>query len=256
MSKKPRLYLIAGASVAAVLTALVVTIYLASQQTPAFYRQALAQDPANAKQGSDALLHQAAALASDLRRPGQWHALFTAEQINGWLACDVRQNHPQLFPAYISDPRVAIENNQSQVAFSWHLAGLSAVVSLETEIFLRERNVVAVRICRARVGILPLPLAGLLADLTTAGQEAGLQMDQQQIEGDPLLLIMLPSADAGTNSRHPEQLCLDSLEVNEGEIYLAGHTQRGQPTPSTARESNEDLQPSAAAHLENSNIQR
>ncbi|HEY2761858.1 MAG TPA: hypothetical protein VGI75_13975, partial [Pirellulales bacterium] len=222
----------------------------------AFYRQALAKDPASAKQGSDALLHQAAALASDLRRPGQWHALFTAEQINGWLACDVRQNHPELFPTCISDPRVAIENDQMQVAFSWHKAGLSAVVSLETEIFLREKNVVAVRICKARVGILPLPLAGLLTDLATAGREAGLQIDQEQIEGDPLLLISLPSADVATNSHRPEQLCLDSLEVNEGEIYLAGHTQRGQAAHSTALESDEELHPSAAAHVENSNIQR
>ncbi len=224
MSKRIRIYLLVCVAALATLTAFSAGIYLASRQAPEFYRQALAQDPANAKQGSDSMLHQAAALASDLRRPGQWHALFTAEQINGWLAVDVPKNHPELFPSYITDPRVGIENNQAQLAFTWHKAGLTTVVSLEAEIFLRETNVVAIRICRARAGLLPLPLAGFIADLTTAGHEAGLQIEEEQIEGDPVLLLTIPGADFQGKSRSVDQLCLDSLEVNEGEIYVAGHT--------------------------------
>ena len=249
-----RFYLTAGACALTVLASAVGALYWASQHTPEFYRQALVQDPLAAKQGSDALLHAAAALASDLRRPGQWHALFTTEQINGWLACDVRQNHPQLFPPSISEPRVAINNHQAEIAFRWHKSLWSAVISLETEVYLREMNVVAVRICRARAGLLPLPLASLLSDLVASGRESGLQIDEQQIEGDPLLLITLPWADAAPNSRSGEQLSLDSLEVNTGEIYVAGHTQRGQASPSTVRQASESLQPSAAA--ENSKIQR
>jgi hypothetical protein len=255
MSKKLRIYLIAGVCGAAVLGALAGTIYWACQHGPAFYRQALAQDRASAKQGSDALLREAAALASHLRRPGQWHALFTAEQINGWLAYDVRQNHPQLFPPSISEPRVAIENNRTQIAFTWRKAGWSAVVSLETEIYLRQINVVAVRICRARAGILPLPLASLLNDLMAAGQEIGLQIDQEQIEGDPLLVVTLPWADEAGSPHPSEHLSLDSLEVNEGEIYVAGHTQRGQLAGSMARKPGDD-QSSTESQLENSNIQR
>ncbi|HEY2827676.1 MAG TPA: hypothetical protein VGJ04_08760 [Pirellulales bacterium] len=254
MSTRFRFYLTAGVSAAAALAVIAGTVYWASQRRPAFYCQALAQDPDAARQGSDALLHQAAALAGDLRRPGQWHALFTAEQINGWLAYDAHQNHPQLFPTYISDPRVAIENNRARVAFCWHKVPWSTVVSLETEVYLRQTNVVAVRVCRARAGILPLPLAGLLDDIAAAAREAGLQIDVDQIESDPLLLITLPWAQAGNASRPAEQLCLDSLEVNQGEIYVAGHTQRGQPASSTSRETDGNPQP--AAHVENSNIQR
>jgi hypothetical protein len=216
----------------------------------------LAQDPTGAKQDSDALLHQAAALAGDLRRPGQWHALFTAQEINGWLACDVPHNHPQLFPAHATEPRVAIENNKAQVAFTWHKAGFSAVISLEAEIYLREINVVAVRIFHARVGLLPLPLAGLLADVTTAGREAGLQIDQQQIEGDPVLLVTIPCSDSQNKSRPADQLCLDSLEVSEGEIYLAGHTGRGQTTTSSAQRTETNPEQYPAAQVEKSNIQR
>jgi hypothetical protein len=240
--KRIRIYLLVCAAALATLTAFSAGIYLASCQAPEFYRQALAQDPANAKQGSDAMLHQAAALASNLRRSGQWHALFTAEQINGWLAVDVPKNYPKLFPSYIGEPRVGIENNQAQLAFTWHKAGLAAVVSLEAEIFLRETNIVAIRICRARAGLLPLPLAGFIADLTTAGHEAGLQIEEQQIDGDPVLLLTIPGADAQGKSRPIDQLCLDSLEVNEGEIYVAGHTGHMQTAAAPSQQSDVDRQ--------------
>ncbi len=113
VSARIRFYTIAGVVAFAALGSIVGAVFWASQHRPEFYRHALAQDATSAKQGSDALLHEAAALASDLRRPGQWHALFTTEQINGWLACDVLQNHPKLFPTCIADPRIAIENNQA-----------------------------------------------------------------------------------------------------------------------------------------------
>jgi hypothetical protein len=249
-----------GCAATAILVALMAAVYWACQQGPEFYRQALASDENSAKHGSDALLREAAGLANNFRRPGQWQALFTADQINGWLAYDVLQNHPHLFPASVSDPRVSIENNRTQIAFLWHKLGWAAVVSLETEIYLRATNVVAIRICKARAGILPLPLGGVLNDLIAAGEEAGLQIDAEQIDGDPQLVITMPWAD---NSADKLLLCLESLEVNQGEIYMAGHCQNVDSTvpvlhkPADALESSvEDQKASAEAETENLNIHR
>ncbi len=216
VSKRIRIYLLVCAAASAALTAISTGIYLASRQAPEFYRLALAK----------MFPTQNRAAMPCCIRPRPWPAIcavpangtrfFTAEQINGWLTVDVPKNYPKLFPSYIADPRVGIENNQAQLAFTWHKAGLTTIVSLEAEIFLREANVVAVRICRARAGLLPLPLAGFIADLTAAGREAGLQIEEEQVEGDPVLLLTIPGTDFHGKSRSVDQLSLDSLEINEG----------------------------------------
>jgi hypothetical protein len=249
---KRRTVFIVGALVAISIGAAVGALYWASQQSPPFYTEALSQDPAAARQASDVMLRRTAALVSDVRRRSEWQAIFTADQINGWLAYDVRKNHPTLFPPEITEPRVNLANDRLQVAFRWHRPGWSAVVSLEAELYLQDVNVVAVRIRRARAGKLPLPLGTLLDDVAESGRDIGLAVDRQEIEGDPLMLITLPSVfnDAG------KRLSLDSLELHDGELYVAGRTQRdGESTPIAQRSSSE-IPTATDGQLERLNIQR
>src|SRR5512146_2317099 len=79
-------------------------IYSAARHVPGFYHDALQADPAARQRQSDELLENAAALASSVGQEGRWHALFTAEQINGWLAVDVAKNFPELVPQGVADP--------------------------------------------------------------------------------------------------------------------------------------------------------
>jgi hypothetical protein len=100
---------------------------------------------------------------------------------------------------------------------------------------------------------LPLPLGGLLTDLISSGREIGLEIDQQQIEGDPLLLVKLPEA----YDHDRRQFCLESLELTQGEIYLAGRSDR-QPIDSDplARQPNDIPQPTDHAEAVNRNLHR
>lgn len=66
--------------------------------------------------------------------------MFTVEQINGWLADDLQKNHPSLLPATITDPRVAIENNQLMLGFRWQQPKWSVVVSLAAEVYSANRT--------------------------------------------------------------------------------------------------------------------
>lgn len=197
--------------------------YWISREVPPFYAAALAQPSSSVHDASDALVREAAALVSDLRKSGRWQALFTVEQINGWLADDLQKNHPTLLPATVSDPRVAIANNQLMVGFRWQQPKWNVVVSLAAEIYLRQPNVVAVRIRKVRAGGLPLPLKNLLHDLIAAGRGLDLQIDEQQIDGDPLLLITPPQDGDYGNLL----VQLESLELHDGQLYVAGRTQRG-----------------------------
>ena len=252
LSKRLRVSLILGTCAAAA-AATIGGLYWSCQQMPDFYVQALAQDRTTTESAGNDLLHQAANLAGDVRRPGRWQALFTAEQINGWLAMDASPNHARLLPPQISNPRVGIESERAQVAFRWSKPIWSAIVHLETEVYLQSENVVAVRICKARAGWLPLPLGALLEDLVSAGRDIGFAIEQQQIEGDPLLLVTLPAA----YDRSNKLICLESLELTPNEIYVAGRCERGQSESRSLARKPSDLQESAdQAQVEKANLQR
>jgi hypothetical protein len=251
VQKKRSLYAVAGLLCAALPATLLIGLYWACQNAPEFYSEALNQKNVQVRQASDALLREAAAFASDVRKPGHWQALFTAEQINGWLAYDMLQNHPHLLPPGISNLRLAIDRDRAQIAFKWTKPAWSSIVSLETEIYLREENVVAIRICKARAGLLPLPLGGLLHDLLAAAEEIGLPVDQQQVDGDPLLIISLAAIQP-----KDKVLCLESLELSNGEIYLAGHSDRESPGGQVAVTPDGPRATAAAAQAEKTNIQR
>ena len=223
MSRNLRIILFASCLVVALLGAACAWAYLASREVPHFYTAALAQPSTSAHEASDQLIREAAALVSDLRKSGRWQALFTTEQINGWLADDLLKNHPTLLPPTVSEPRVAIVDNQLMLGFRWQQPRWNVVVSLAADVYLREPNVVAVRIRKVRAGGLPLPLKNLLNDLIAAGRGLDLQIDEQQIEGDPLLLITPPQ-----DGEFGDLLVqLESLELYDGQLYVAGRSQRG-----------------------------
>lgn len=218
VSKNIRTLLIVSFTVLTFLFSLIGGLYWACQRQPLFYKQALVQDPAAARTAGDTLARHTVDLASDIRNQPRWQAQFTIDQINGWLACQDNRAHEHLFAPSITEPRVAVAGDKFQVAFRWSKLAWSAIVNLQAEVYLQEANVVAVRICQARAGLLPLPLAGLINDLVASGQESGLAIVAREIDGDPLLLISLPD----TYDHGKRQFTLDSLELTDGQIYLSG----------------------------------
>jgi len=194
--------------------------YWAVQREPEFYRQALAHEPARLEVASDELLQHTTALASDVREVGQWQALFTAEQVNGWLAVDVPQNHPGLLPAEIIEPRILFQPNRVTIGCRLEQAGITTVASLEVEIYMARPNVLAIRFCKARAGAVPVPLAPILERCSAAAAASNLRMEWQQASGDPVALITLAA-----RHDHGTEFFLERLELRDGAMYLAGRTE-------------------------------
>ncbi|HUY89168.1 MAG TPA: hypothetical protein VMV10_10565 [Pirellulales bacterium] len=194
--------------------------YVAARRVPRFYQQALQAAPEIRERQSDELLENAAALASCVRKEGSWRALFTADQINGWLAVDVAKNFPELFPQGVADPRVAIGPDRIAIACRYLDGPVETVLSLEGEAYVQEPNVLSIRILRARAGSLPAPLGGLLKGISNAADKAGMQLHWLQAEGDPVAVIRLqPPRDERNQLRQ-----IETIELRDGEIYLAGRT--------------------------------
>jgi uncharacterized protein YpmS len=210
------LFLLAAAGMALFL------LYRATQYVPPAYEQALQLEPRSAARGSDEMLKRAADLSNRLRKEGAWQALFTQQQINGWLAVDLPQNHPESLPPSLSDPRVVIEQDQVVLFCRYEADAVRSVLSLTLEPYVPSPNVLAVRIRGARAGRVPLPLDDVLKAISRWANDANVPLQWKQTDGDPVAQFTFD----GVREAEGRQVRIDTLEVRPGEVFVAGATQR------------------------------
>jgi hypothetical protein len=223
MSRRLRLSLLIAGGLAVLLALVLLGLCLAVKHEPAFYRKAMEIDPAVLEKASDQMLQQAAALQNAVRKEGRWEALFTAEQINGWLAVDRVKNHPNSLPPEFHDPRIAIDSKQMTIACRYDGAWLSSVLCLTVEPRVPEPSVLALRIVRARAGLLPLPPGPVLGRLSEAARDMQLRLEWRRADGDPVAMLSLPENDDDRTVR------IDTLHLGDGEVFVAGSTKRANP---------------------------
>ncbi len=221
MRRRFRIALWVGGGLLAGILLAVLALYLAARHVPAAYRRALAADPEAEAQASDAMIRQTTELANAVRRSGPWSARFTAEQINGWFAVDMNENHPDLLPPEMSDPRVAIAPEEMRLFCRFRRGGVESVLSLGIDVYLAEADVIALRVRRARAGALPLPLDEVLQQITQQARRKRLRIQWKMAEGDPVALIRLDLRDK--ESGH--QVHVQALELREGEVFVSGESQ-------------------------------
>jgi hypothetical protein len=192
-------------------------LYFAAGHVPPFYRQAIQVEAAVHRQGSDRMLQRSTALASDLKRGGRWAALFTTEEINGWLAVDLVENHRGSLPRGIAAPRVAIDRGRVMLGCRYRLGFLRTVLWLEVEPYLTGPNAVAFRIHQIHAGWLPVPMQQVLASIDEAVRQADLRIEWSQSHGNPVALVSLPPHREAQN-----RFTLDALRLTEGKLYASG----------------------------------
>jgi hypothetical protein len=197
--------------------------YWAARQVPEFYEEALKLEPEVQQAASDQLLENATALASNARRDGHWQAVFTEEQINGWLAVDLARNYPELLPTGVKDPRVMLRPDGATVACRYHDGALQTVLSLEVELYMNEPNVVSVRLHHAKAGAIPVPLVQILDGISKAATDANFLLRWLQTEGDPVAIVTFPKPRDEEDTVYQ----LETVEIREGAVYVAGRTTRG-----------------------------
>jgi hypothetical protein len=162
-------------------------------------------------------------LRNELRNEGRFDVQFTHDQINGWLAADLPEKFPQLMPRGVSDPRLAFEPDLTRVACKYQDSRISAVVSLDADVYLTEDpTVVAVRLKQVRAGSLPIPLGQFLDQISRHATAAGLPLQWSETEGDPLALVTIPPL---VDERANALLHLEAIEVLDGKVRFAGRTE-------------------------------
>lgn len=209
------LLILAAAATAVVLVAL--GLYWAVGYEPAYYRDALIGDPAAQEQASDRMLQKTTSLVSAVQRQGHWQSRFTAEQINGWLAVDRVRNHPNSLPSTMHDPRVTIDAHGVTIACRYRQGAIDSVLSVTVEPYLHEPNVVALRIVKARAGLLPAPLGPVIDRLSDAAEQLHFDLQWRRDGADPVALVSLPEH----GRRVPR---IENIRLGQGELFVAGTT--------------------------------
>ena len=217
--RKLRNILIAVGSLLLILAIGAGTAFHAARQVPRFYREATSRKGAAVKRASDQMLQQATALASDVRNEGQWQAIFTADQINGWLAVDLVKNHSDLIPREVREPRVEIREREATIACRYEGVPSPTVYSLTFDVYLSDVETIALHIHRARAGNLPIPLRQVLDGISEAARNLDLPIEWRQKDGDPVALITVtPEDEAG------REVELDKIQLRDGELLISGRT--------------------------------
>ncbi|HMC11503.1 MAG TPA: hypothetical protein VKH44_09445 [Pirellulaceae bacterium] len=237
MRKVARRLSVAAAALALLLALSLWCIYRASQRPPEFYRQALAAPVEVQVEEGQRFERDALDLHNQLLHAGRWEACLTQDEINGWLATDLPAKFPQALPSGVSEPRVAIEDGVVRIAVHYQRGGVDTVLSVSGEAYLTAQpNEIAVRLEQARAGIVPVPLARFLDEITERAARADLPLRWTEVRGAPVALVRLP-LDLDDASR---RVVIDRLRWGDGQLVLGGRTEEEHPPngdrtqPSTA----------------------
>jgi len=180
------------------------------------------------------LVTKAAAVYEGLSREGPWETVIGDHEINSWLALDLPRNHAGLLPAWVQSPSVRILPKRIAVG-AWLGYGLGAAYGwVDLQVELHGVNQIWIRPLDARLGLVPVPKAAVLRRLAGGIEALGLITSLRRLDDSMLLVVSIPSSG---QSGGAEPL-LESLRLDDGEMFAAGTTRRrddGTPTLSGSR---------------------
>ncbi len=204
-----------------VLAAATAGFYRASQQVPDFYVRALDATPRQQEAAGYQLEQEVLDLHSDLQQLESWEAIFSEEEVNGWLAVDLPRKFPEFVPPEIEDPRVHLDDGELKLACRYRRGGIATVLHITLLLQMAdEPNTLAIRLSKARAGALPLPLKSFLDQVSGVARQLSLPLRWTQVSADPVALLTLPSEFKSFEDRVVE---FTVVEVLDGRIRLAGH---------------------------------
>lgn len=190
--------------------------YLASRHVPGFYEEILEDESQAKRESSDELIQQLSDLTAQAQAQSAWRTRITEQQINSWLAVDAVENHPNLLPPDMRDLRIHIKPQGATIACRYNTGGTWTVLSMEVDLYLLEPDVLALRVSRARAGMLPLPLSRIVQSIEQTASQSDWRLRWLQDEGDPVAVIPLPKNEGD------HELSIETLELRDGEIIAAG----------------------------------
>ena len=129
------------------------------------------------------------------------------------------------------DPRIAITREALTLGFRTKSGGVETVISVDASVLITDDGNIGIRFMSVRAGALPLPVLQLADELATACKKLKLPVRWTQENGRPIAIVNIAN-NASTENR---EFFIDSIELRNNEMYVAGHTEvsngRERPSP-------------------------
>ncbi len=208
------------AAVAILVVGVVAICLMAATRVPEAFRGPSFADRAGADDAARRFVTGLSALHAAFIREGAWEAAFAEDDINCWLATDLRRNHRDALPESISDLRVDFRPRQVAVFTRVAAAGMRPVAVVVFGVRLREPNQLGVTVEQASLGAIPLPGGPILAEARRRFDRLGMVTSVRQLDGRSVLVVYIPSTHESGGPSH----WLESLSIADGSMAVAGRT--------------------------------
>jgi hypothetical protein len=196
-----------------------VAVYRATQWVPPFYEQRLGLDSTELAQAGDQLEQQLQAIQETHEDETVWNTILTEDQVNGWLAVNLKKKFPRLLPYSVRNPRVAFTPDDALIACQYASKTMSAVISLNVNARATERkNVVAVTLTNAKLGAVPGLLDMAIEEINQAAKRAKIDLEWAEEDGADVAYITIPEHLIDDQHRFE----LHDVEIANGELRIAG----------------------------------
>jgi hypothetical protein len=204
--------------VLAVIAVAGILLFRATQAVDPFYAAAVAAKPAESRAAGERMENRVADLVDQAETTGRWESIFSDAEVNGWLATILKEKYPTLLPPEVVDPRVSFVSGRCMIGYRYEGEQVRAVVTIEGEPFMASDDVAGLRLRKARIGILPLPLSKVIEHINRGAGDLKIAVKWIEHEGDPVMLVGVTNA----LSTDDEVRRLEEIELRDGELALAG----------------------------------
>lgn len=218
MRKPTRRWIVLGTTTLAVLAAAVGGAFYALSYQPDFYRDLVRTSSRARLRKAEKFVEQSLQLRNDIVNEARWEAVFSDEEVNAWLAEDLKESFADQIPPGFTEPRVLFDDDRVTLACQYEEGPVRSVAWAVLRVSIPQDNAVALTIEKIRVGALPVPSEKLIEKITRHARARGLDLTWSEDEGQPVATIRY------TPSPGRRDVVLERVQIAHGWIRLFGRS--------------------------------
>ncbi|MDR2171689.1 MAG: hypothetical protein LBP59_16215 [Planctomycetaceae bacterium] len=195
-------------------------LYLSAQREPEFYREAKSVPLEVQQTRNTEVIDKIRILHNDFQRKGKnWTGVFTADEINAYLAVEATKSGANLLPPDLQEPRIAFRTGSVEIACRVKQRGLTAVLSLSLGASMPEPNKLVFKMRSSQAGSLPLSKDYIAQTIANVLRRKWGNVTQGAENGEPTFTIQL-----NIKNSAGRKVNVENFEIRTGAIQFSGTT--------------------------------